>query len=126
MSTTKSANADAYSGWDEERRLHRAYQTKDDAENAIKKMANKQHPSMEWIINQHPTGLQIYNEDEDYSNDFVEFRVEQLRLMPAGCTERVKLFQESESEEEENETNDDEEEDEEDEVEIVEVRTVNN
>ena len=135
MSKTKASNADTYSGWDEEEKFHHAYETQDDAENVIKAMANDAShiDGSVWIVDRHPTGLCIYNEDPDYSEDYVEFSVQRLKLRPAGCTVKVELHQEIDGEEiwkereeerEEEEEDDDDEEEDDKEVEIIDVRPV--
>lgn len=123
MSYRKFASSRAYSGWNEIRKFHHAYQSEEDAESAIKDMANGDPWCDDWIVERTCTGLYIYNEREDYAENYIEFRVERLEVRPAGCTERVKLHQETESEEEEE---DEEDEGDDDEVEILDVRALKN
>lgn len=123
MSHTKFASSRAYSGWNEKRKFHHAYQSEDDAENAIKETANNESRCDEWIVDKTRTGLYIYNEHEDYAENYIEYRIERLQVMPAGCTEKVKLHQETESEEDGEEDEEKNEEDDE-EVGIVDVRPV--
>ena len=74
---------------------HSAYQTQEDADNALKIMANERYPSTEWCLDRDRSGQLTLSSTEDegyHPEDAVNLKVQRIITMPPDCTSRVKVL----------------------------------
>ena len=74
-----------------------AYESQEDAENALQQIANDDYAHVKWEVSTEHHLLRIYTNEGHYSNGYdyddngIKLKVEKFRLKPKGCVKRVEL-----------------------------------
>ena len=73
-----------------------AYESQEDAENALRQIANDDYSHVKWDVSTEHHILRIYSNEGhssgyDYDDDGIELKVEKFRLRSKGCDMRIEL-----------------------------------